>query len=85
MNRFPQMPNNPMQGFMAGFQNFMQNPVQFMAQRQLNIPQEYMNDPNKAIQYLMDSGRINQAQYNQAKQMAEQMKGNPALQQMFKK
>lgn len=77
MNRVPQMPNNIMQGFQA----FMKNPMQYMS----GIPQEYANDPSKAIQYLMDSGRINQQQYNQAKQMADQMKNNPMFQQMFRK
>lgn len=75
MNR--QMPNN----FMQGFQAFMQNPMQYMS----GIPQEYAKDPGKAIQYLMDSGRISQQQYNQAKLMADQMKNNPMFQQMFKK
>lgn len=77
MNRVPQMPNNIMQGFQA----FMKNPMQYMS----GIPQEYANDPSKAIQYLMDSGRINQQQYNQAKQIADQMKNNPMFQQMFRK
>ncbi len=75
MNR--PMPNN----FIHGFQTFMQNPMQYIS----GIPQEYANDPGKAIQYLMDSGRINQQQYNQAKQIADQMKNNPMFQQMFKK
>ena len=44
------------------FQSFMSNPIQFMAQRKLNIPQQYLNDPNGAIQYLMNTGRIPQDQ-----------------------
>jgi len=84
MNRFPQMPNNPMQEFMNWFQTFMQNRTQMMSQSQFGIPQDCMNDPDKVIQYLLDSGKINQAQYNQAKQTADQMKGNPAFRQIFK-
>ena len=74
--------NNPM-GILNGFQNFMQNPLQFMAQK--NIPQEFANDPNGAIQYLMNSGRISQAQYNQAKQIADQLRNNPMFGKMFNK
>lgn len=84
MNRSPQMPSNPMQGFMNGFQTFMQNRMQMMSQSQFGIPQDCMNDPDRIIQYLLDSGKINQAQYNQAKKTADQMKGNPAFQQFFK-
>lgn len=76
--------NNPMQGFMNGFQNFMQNRMRMMSQSQFGIPQECMNDPDKVTQYLLDSGKINQTQYNQAKQTADQMKSNPAFWQMFK-
>ena len=76
--------NNPMQGFMNGFQNFMQNRTQMMTQSQFGIPQDCMNDPNKVVQYLLDSGKINQSQYNQAKQIADQMKNNPVFMQMFK-
>ena len=80
MNRIQ---NNPFQGFMNGFQNFMQNPMQYMMQKKINIPEQYMKNPTDAIQYLMDSGVINQNQYNQAKQMAEQLKDNPMFKQMY--
>lgn len=56
---------------MSQFNQFMQNPMQYMMQ--MNIPKEYQNNPQAAIQHLMDTGRINQAQYNQAQQMARQM------------
>ena len=59
------------------FQSFMSNPMQFMAQRKLNIPQQYINDPNGAIQYLMNSGRITQDQYNKAVNMSNQLQKDP--------
>lgn len=68
--------------YMAMFQQFMQNPAQLMAK--MGIPQGIQNDPNAVIQHLMDTGRINQAQYNQAQQMAQQMKGNPMFKQFFR-
>lgn len=65
------------------FQYFMSNPIQFMAQRKLNIPQQYLNDPNGAIQYLMNSGRITQDQYNRAVNMSNQLQKDPNFMKML--
>jgi hypothetical protein len=65
------------------FQSFMSNPLQFMAQRKLNIPQQYMNDPNGAIQYLMNSGKITQDQYNKAVNMSNQLQKDPNFMKML--
>ena len=32
----------------------------------MNIPQEYMSNPDDAIQYLMNTGKITQQDYNKA-------------------
>lgn len=77
--------NDPMMGFMNGFQSFMRNPMQFMMQQNMNIPQDIANNPDKIIQHLMDSGKLSQGQYNQAKQMANRMQGNPMFQKFFKR
>lgn len=37
------------------------------------IPQNISNDPNAIIQYLMNSGKISQEQYNRAVMMAQNM------------
>lgn len=55
------------------FQQFKQNPMQWLASRGMQVPQEIANDPNAIIQHMMNSGRITQQQYNQAAQMARQM------------
>jgi hypothetical protein len=65
------------------FQSFMSNPMQFMAQRKLNIPQQYLNDPNGAIQYLMNSGRITQDQYNRAVNMSNRLQKDPNFMKML--
>ena len=65
------MPFNP-SALMGQFQAFQQNPMAFLAQRRLNIPPALQNDPNAAIQYLMNSGQMTQEQYNQLRQMAQQ-------------
>ena len=49
------------------------NPLGFLRQRGLNVP-DNLTDPNAIIQYLMNSGQINQQMYNQARQMAQNFK-----------
>lgn len=76
-------PFGSMNGFMNQFRGFMQNPMQFMMQRKLNIPQNMMSNPNAAIQQLMNSGQMTQAQYNQLKQMSKQIMNNPQFAQFM--
>lgn len=59
--------------YMDAFRSFMQIRNQYM--KNMNIPNEIMNDPNGVIQYMLNTGRISQAQYNQAKKMADSMPG----------
>lgn len=65
------MNNNPLQML----NQIKQNPMSFLVQRGLNVPQEIANDPNKIIEHLMKSGQISQQQYDTAVQMAQQFKG----------
>lgn len=53
--------------------------------QQLNIPQEYANNPQGAIQYLMNNGRISQKQYNNANNQLKQLQNNPLFRQYFNK
>ena len=61
---------NPMQ-IMSMLPQLQANPLSFLRQRGFNIP-DNINNPNDIIQHLMNSGQINQSQYNQARQMAQQ-------------
>ena len=72
-----------MQQMLGQFQGFMQNPMAFMLQNKLQIPKEYMNNPNDAIQYLMNTGKISQDQYNWARNQAKQLQNNPDFMKMF--
>ena len=67
-------PFGNIQNFIGQFRQFMSNPAQMMMQNKLNIPQEYMKNPNDAIQYLMDTGKLTQDQYNQASRTANMIK-----------
>lgn len=76
-------PFGSMQNMMNQFQRFQQNPMEFLMRNRMNIPAQYQNDPNGAIQYLMNTGQLTQQQYNWAKQMAGRIQNNPAFVQMF--
>lgn len=76
-------PFGSMQSFMGQFQGFMKNPMQFMLQRKLNIPQQFASNPQAAIQHLMNNGQMSQEQYNQLQQMAKQIQNNPQFQRLM--
>lgn len=61
---------NPMQ-IMSMLPQLRANPVGFLKQYGFNVPENASN-PNDIIQHLMNSGQINQSQYDQARQMAQQ-------------
>ena len=61
------------QGFMAKFNAFKQNPMQFLMQNKINIPQQYANDPHGAVQYMLNNGQMSQEQLNSLTQMAQKM------------
>lgn len=76
-------PFGSMQGFMGQFRGFMQNPMQYIMQKRLNLPQGInpMQNPQAAIQQLLNSGQMTQTQYNQLQQMAGQIQQNPQFAQ----
>ena len=52
------------------FNKFQQNPMQYLLDKKVNIPQEYMNNPQQAVQYLMNNGQMSQDSLNQIVQKA---------------
>jgi len=63
------MPFGNFNNFIQGYQQFMSQKEQFLSQ----IPKEMGSNPNQIIQNMMNSGRISQDQYNQAKNLASQL------------
>lgn len=61
--------NNPLQMLYQ----LKANPVQFLMQRRLNLPQG-INDPNAILNYLVQSGQVSQQQINAAYQQARQFR-----------
>lgn len=64
---------NPMQLIQMA-QQLQGNPMQFLAQRGIQIPANIANNPQAIIQQMLNSGRVTQQQYDQARQMAAQFK-----------
>ena len=67
---FQEQMNNNMMG---QFNTFIQNPMQFLMQRKINIPEQYSNDPHGAVQYLVNNGQMNQESFNKMMSMAQKM------------
>ena len=61
---------NPMEN---QFNAFMSNPFQFLLQRNISIPQEYASNPQGAIQYLMNTGKMSQQTFENLRARAAQM------------
>ena len=57
--------------------NLLQKLFQVMQSKGINFPQNVnTQDPNSVIQYLMNSGKISQDQYNRAYQQYRNMVSN---------
>lgn len=65
------MMNNPFQMLQA----LRQNPMQFLMQRRMKLPQNMnMQDPQAILNHLMQTGQVSQDQVNRAYQMAQQFR-----------
>ena len=51
-----------------------QNPMSGMMQRYQQFQRMFTGDPRQQIQQMLSSGKVSQTQYNQAVQMAQQLK-----------
>lgn len=58
---------------MSQFAQFKKDPVQFLISRKINIPQEYLNNPKGAVEYLMNSGQMTPDQLSQIEAMASKL------------
>lgn len=66
---------NPMTGNpMQMLQQLKSNPVQFLMQRRMRLPQNVnVNDPQAILNHLVQSGQVTQDQINQAYSMMQRM------------
>ena len=63
-----------MQGVMGMLQQFRQNPMQFLIQRRMNVPQNIANDPNAILNHLLQTGQVSQDAVNRAYQQVSQFR-----------
>ena len=59
--------------FMGQFNCFMQNPIGYLLNKKINIPEQYQNNPQDAVNYLVSSGQMNQQTLNILRDKAGQM------------
>lgn len=69
-NLFNKEQQNP---FMQQFNIFQQNPMQFLLNKNINIPQNLQQDPKGAVQYLLNNGQMTQEQFNRLNSIASKM------------
>ena len=55
-------------------QQFKAHPMQFILQRNMNVPQNIAGDPNAILNHLLKTGQITQQQINNAYQMMGQFR-----------
>ena len=55
------------------YQSFLTNKMQFLAQRNVDVPQQFANNPEEAVKYLLNSGMMSQEQFNTLSQMANSL------------
>lgn len=70
---------NPMMGGMSNMMGMLQqlkaNPMQFLMQRRMNLPQGIsLSDPQAILNHLVQSGQVSQDAVNNAYQMAQRFK-----------
>ena len=51
----------------------------------MDIPEQYRSNPNDAIQYLMNNGKVSQQMYNDANNKLKMLQSNPMFKQFFGK
>lgn len=73
-NYMPQ-PDNPLSSMMQEVQKLKANPLQYIMQRNLNVPSDIVNDPSAVLNHLLSTGQITQSQVNNAYQMLNSQNG----------
>ena len=77
-------PFGSLQNMLGQFRGFMGNPMGYVMQKNMGIPKEYLNNPDEAIQYLMNTGKLTQQQYNEVNEVAKKIQNNPMFKQFIK-
>ena len=72
------MINNPLmniQYIISEYNKFINNPTQWLTARNMNNPQEMLQNPQGEVQNMINSGVMNNQQLNWIMSMAQMMRG----------
>ena len=64
-----------MQYIMSEYNKFKNNPMQWLTSRNINNPQEMLQNPQVGFQNMVNNGAMNNQQLNQIISMAQMMRG----------
>jgi len=64
-----------MQYIMSEYNKFKNNPMQWLTSRNINNPQEMLQNPQVGFQNMVNNGVMNNQQLNQIMSMAQMMRG----------
>lgn len=70
--------NNPfmnMQYIMSEYNRFKNNPMQWLTSRNIDNPQEMLQNPQAGFQNMVNNGAMNNQQLNQIMSLAQTMRG----------
>lgn len=57
----------------AQFGTFIKNPMQFLMRKNINVPEQFSNNPQGAVQYLLNNGTMSQDTFNRIWNIANRM------------
>lgn len=60
---------------MSEYNKFKNNPTQWLTSRNINNPQEMLQNPQAGFQNMINNGAMNNQQLNQIMTMAQMMRG----------
>lgn len=64
-----------MQYIMSEYNKFKNNPMQWLTSRNINNPQEMLQNPQAGFQNMVNNGAMNNQQLNQIMSLAQTMRG----------
>lgn len=64
-----------MQYIMSEYNKFKNDPMQWLTSRNINNPQEMLQNPQAGFQNMVNNGAMNNQQLNQIMSMAQMMRG----------
>lgn len=64
-----------MQYIISEYNKFKNDPMQWLTSRNINNPQEMLQNPQAGFQNMVNSGAMNNQQLNQIMSMAQMMRG----------